>query len=259
MSNKEFQISTLSTFFVIIYLLGIITYGISILSGLFIPVILAGASYDRLISRLLSSVNILDPGMFALIGAASFLGGTMRMTVSICVILLELTNNLYILPLLMMVQLTSKTVGDIFNQGIYDQIMKLKGLPYLEAVAEPYMRHLTAGDVVSGPFFTFSGAEKVRVRELSYMMFILVRRRWKCTLISIQLLTLRLTLVKTMSLAKAALLFRELGLRHLLLVPKTTGKLPVVGILTRHDFMPARACFGTLPSLGPSQGFNSDL
>ncbi|KAH7833489.1 hypothetical protein Vadar_006852 [Vaccinium darrowii] len=44
--------------------------------------------------------------------------------------------------------------------------------------------------------------------------------------------------VETMSLAKAAVLLRELGLRHLCVVPKTPGRPPIVGILTRHDFMP---------------------
>ncbi|PIN00889.1 hypothetical protein CDL12_26606 [Handroanthus impetiginosus] len=46
------------------------------------------------------------------------------------------------------------------------------------------------------------------------------------------------TVVETMSLAKALILFREVGLRHLLVIPKVSGRVPVVGILTRHDFMP---------------------
>ncbi|KAL4632876.1 hypothetical protein ACB092_04G082600 [Castanea dentata] len=99
-------------------------------------------------------------GLFALLGAASFLGGTMRMTVSLCIILLELTNDLLLLPLVMLVLLISKTVADNFNKGVYDQILKIKGLPYLEAHAEPYMRHLVARDVVSGPLVTFSGVEQ---------------------------------------------------------------------------------------------------
>ncbi|PQP97397.1 putative chloride channel-like protein CLC-g [Prunus yedoensis var. nudiflora] len=46
------------------------------------------------------------------------------------------------------------------------------------------------------------------------------------------------TVVETMSLAKALILFREVGLRHLLVIPKISTRSPVVGILTRHDFMP---------------------
>ncbi|XP_015890869.2 chloride channel protein CLC-c [Ziziphus jujuba] len=309
-SAKEFHLSTLLVFFVDIYFLGIITYGIAVPSGLFIPVILAGASYGRLLGTLLGSLSSLDPGLFALLGAASFLGGTMRMTVSLCVILLELTNNLLMLPLMMLVLLISKSVADCFNKGVYDQILVLKGLPYMEAHAEPYMRQLVASDVVTGPLVTFSGVEKVgnifhalkvtkhngfpvideppfsNSPELcglvlrSHLLVLLkgkkfskqklmtgsdIMRRFKAHDFAkagsgkgIKLEDLDITeedmemyvdlhpitntspytVVETMSLAKAAVLFRELGLRHLLIVPKTTERPPIVGILTRHDFMP---------------------
>ncbi|KAJ7957679.1 Chloride channel protein [Quillaja saponaria] len=103
----------------------------------------------------------LNHGLYAVLGAASFLGGSMRMTVSLCVIVLELTNNLLLLPLIMLVLLVSKTVADAFNGNIYDLIMKAKGFPYLETHAEPYMRQLTVGDVVTGPLQIFNGIEKV--------------------------------------------------------------------------------------------------
>lgn len=47
---------------------------------------------------------------YALLGAASFLGGSMRITVSLCVIMVEITNNLKFLPLIMLVLLISKVV-----------------------------------------------------------------------------------------------------------------------------------------------------
>ncbi|TYI54341.1 hypothetical protein E1A91_D11G067500v1 [Gossypium mustelinum] len=309
-TTKEFHISSLFIFFIAIYCLGVITYGIAIPSGLFIPVILAGAGYGRLIGRLFDPITKLDVGLFALLGAASFLGGTMRMTVSLCVILLELTNDLLLLPLVMLVLLISKTVGDMFNHGVYDQIVKLKGLPYMEAHAEPYMKHLVARDVVSGPLITFSGVEKVGnilhalkttghngfpvideppfadAPELcglvlrSHLLVLLkgkifsrdrvlsgdevVHRISKFDFakagsgkgVKLEDLDIKdeemdmyvdlhpitntspYTVVETMSLAKAAILFRQLGLRHMCVVPKSQGRPPIVGILTRHDFLP---------------------
>lgn len=309
-SNAAFQLSSLIIFFVAIYLLGIVTYGVAIPSGLFIPVILAGASYGRLVGTVLNPFTDLDAGYFALLGAASFLGGTMRMTVSLCVILLELTNNLLMLPLVMLVLLVSKTVADCFNKGVYDQIVKLKGLPFMEAHAEPYMKNLVAGDVVSCPLFTFCGIEKVGnivhalkvtghhgfpvideppltdAPELcglvlrSHLLVLLkhktlfTRKRvmTRSTIINklkasdfakpglgrgITLEDLEIsqeememfvdlhpitnkspyTVVETMSLAKAALLFRELGLRHLLVVPKIPGvSLSLLAITSIHFF-----------------------
>ncbi|XWS41229.1 hypothetical protein CRYUN_Cryun17cG0063300 [Craigia yunnanensis] len=307
---KEFHISSLFIFFGAVYFLGIITYGIAIPSGLFIPVILAGACYGRLVGRLFEPISKLDVGLYALLGAASFLGGTMRMTVSLCVILLELTNDLLVLPLVMLVLLISKTMGDIFNKGVYDQIVKLKGLPYMEAHAEPYMKHLVARDVVSGPLIIFSGVENVGnilhalrttghngfpvideppfsdAPELcglvlrSHLLVLLkgkifsrdralagdeVLRRFAAfdfakagsgKGIRVEDLDIEeedmdmyvdlhpitnaspYTVVETMSLAKAAVLFRQLGLRHMCVVPKSQGRSPIVGILTRHDFLP---------------------
>ena len=160
-TTGEYRISSLFIFFITVYTLGIITYGIAVPAGLFVPVILAGAVCGRLVGRLFDSVSGLDTGLFSLLGAAALLGGTMRTPVSICVIPLELSNNLLLLPLLMMDLLISKTVADFFNEGVCDQIVKLRGFPFMEANPEPYMKHLMAGDVVSRPVITIFGVEKV--------------------------------------------------------------------------------------------------
>ncbi|KAJ0077975.1 hypothetical protein Patl1_36666 [Pistacia atlantica] len=57
---QAFHLSTLLVFFAAIYCPGIITYGIAVPSGLFIPVILAGASYGRLGGTFLGSLSDLD-------------------------------------------------------------------------------------------------------------------------------------------------------------------------------------------------------
>ncbi|XP_012449625.1 putative chloride channel-like protein CLC-g [Gossypium raimondii] len=319
-TDSEFQLSTMLIFFVTCFILSIFSYGIVAPAGLFVPVIVTGASYGRFIGMLIGSWGNLSHGLYAVLGAASFLGGSMRMTVSLCVIILELTNNLLLLPLIMVVLLVSKTVADAFNGNVYDLIMKVKGFPYLETHAEPYMRQLTVADVVSGPLQLCHGIEKVGniVHILkttmhhgfpvidesphsespvlyglilrAHLIALLKKKAFLCTPVQLGADAFRhfssddfakkglgnvdkiedieltdeememfldlhpftnaspYTVVDTMSLAKALILFREVGLRHLLVIPKISSRAPVVGILTRHDFMPEHI-LGLHPSL----------
>ncbi|XP_043703079.1 putative chloride channel-like protein CLC-g [Telopea speciosissima] len=323
-TDDEFHHVSILLFFVTLYCLGILSYGVVAPSGLFVPVIVTGAGYGRFVGMLMKPHSNLNHGLFAVLGSASLLGGSMRMTVSLCVILLELTNSLLLLPLMMLVLLVSKTVADTFNGNIYDIIMKLKGLPYLDAHAEPYMRQLSVSDVVTGPLQVLNGTEKVSniVHVLkttrhhgfpvideppvsassqlyglilrTHLIVLLKKKDFLPTPVStiidatdqfsgddfskrgsgnsekIEDIILTkedmemfvdlhpftnaspYTVVETMSLAKSLILFREVGLRHLLVIPKGSSRYPVVGILTRHDFMPEHI-LGLHPSLGKSR------
>ena len=94
-------------------------------------------------------ISAISVNRYALLGAASFLGGSMRMTVSLCVIMVEITNNLQLLPLIMLVLLISKAVGDAFNNGFYEEQVKLRSLPLLDSRPQRFMRNLAAKDAVS--------------------------------------------------------------------------------------------------------------
>ena len=126
----EFHPASLIIYFVLYCILGLFTFGIAVPSGLFLPIILMGSAYGRLLGIAMGSYTSIDMGLYAVLGAASLMAGSMRMTVSLCVIFLELTNNLLLLPVTMLVLLIAKTVGDCFNPSIYDIILELKGLPF---------------------------------------------------------------------------------------------------------------------------------
>lgn len=109
----------------------------------------------------------------------------MRMTVSLCVIMVEITNNLKLLPLIMLVLLISKVsfdagqltilsgclfidiglrvthvqaVGDAFNEGLYEEQARLRAIPLLESKPKYQMRYVTAKEAC--------GNQKVRVSSV---------------------------------------------------------------------------------------------
>ena len=68
-----------------------------------------------------------------MVGAAAALGGVTRMTVSLVVIMFEVTGGLqYIVPF-MVATMASKWIGDAFGKdGIYDGHITLNEYPYLD-------------------------------------------------------------------------------------------------------------------------------
>ncbi|XP_073689288.1 H(+)/Cl(-) exchange transporter 7 isoform X1 [Garra rufa] len=157
---------TLGLFTLAYFFLAVWTYGLTVSAGVFIPSLLIGAAWGRLFGILLSYITSsqsiwADPGKYALIGAAAQLGGIVRMTLSLTVILVEATGNVtYGFPI-MLVLMTAKIVGDYFIEGLYDIHIKLQSVPFLHWEAPPTSHWLTAREVMSSPVTCFNRVEKV--------------------------------------------------------------------------------------------------
>ncbi|ELU04325.1 hypothetical protein CAPTEDRAFT_175229 [Capitella teleta] len=144
----------------------IFTFGIKVPAGLFIPSMAAGAIAGRMIGVGMEQLafyhqdhhifkemcneghTCVTPGLYAMVGAAAALGGVTRMTVSLVVIMFELTGGLqYIVPLMAAV-MTAKWVGDAFGrEGIYDGHILLNGYPFLDS-KEEFTHTTIAADVM---------------------------------------------------------------------------------------------------------------
>lgn len=130
------------------------TFGMMVPAGIFMPTIGIGACLGRAVGLITQSlyrsypkawifescppdpsVRCISPGFYAIIGAASMLGGVTRMTISLVVILFELTGALsHVLPIMISV-MTAKWVGDAMgNDGIYAVWIAMRRYPWLPPV-----------------------------------------------------------------------------------------------------------------------------
>ncbi|CBQ68494.1 related to chloride channel protein [Sporisorium reilianum SRZ2] len=136
-------------------LLTIITFGIKLPAGIFIPTLAVGACFGRIVGLLVqyaqwthpeagffswcpaSDSACIVPGVYAMVGAAAALSGVTRTTVSLAVIMFELTGTLtYSVPVMLSI-LVAKTIADALeHKGIYDLVIDFSGLPYLDSKTE---------------------------------------------------------------------------------------------------------------------------
>lgn len=128
----------------------IFTFGMPIPAGIFIPSMVMGAISGRIIGVLMEQIafnypdlfifqnacstgeNCMTPGLYAMVGAAAALGGVTRMTVSLVVIMFELTGNSEFIVPVMVAVMCSKWVADALSrQSLYDAHIYLNEYPVL--------------------------------------------------------------------------------------------------------------------------------
>lgn len=130
--------------------LTILTFGARVPAGLFIPSMTIGACAGRVVGEVMkvlasskanwiifsecsSSSVCVRPSIYAIVGAASTLGGVTQVSVSLVVIMFELTGGLsHLLPTMVGI-LAAKMVCTFFEEeGIYDQHINLRRYPFLD-------------------------------------------------------------------------------------------------------------------------------
>lgn len=150
------------------FFLSALTFTLEIPAGIILPSMAIGALTGRALGLVLSTwqlahpsfplfarcepdIPCVTPGTYAIIGAASALGGVTRMTVSIVVIMFELTGALtYVLPIMIAVMM-SKWVGDFLNgkRGIYESWIHFHAYPLLDNRDEAPIPDMAAAHVYS--------------------------------------------------------------------------------------------------------------
>jgi len=148
--NRTHLILSLLTATVMRIFLVIISYGCKVPAGIFVPSMAIGASFGRTVgiivealhqnfpnsrffSACLPDVPCITPGTYAFLGAAAALSGIMHITVSVVVIMFELTGALtYILPTMIVVGVTKAVSDRLSKAGIADRMIWFNGFPFLD-------------------------------------------------------------------------------------------------------------------------------
>ncbi|KAI7883164.1 hypothetical protein K492DRAFT_126685 [Lichtheimia hyalospora FSU 10163] len=135
--------------------LAVITFGCRIPGGIFLPMLIIGGIAGRMIglsmqhlvmtypdawpfnvcsAEIASDQQCIIPGVYAMVGAAAALTGMTRTTVSLVVIMFELTYSLaYSVPIMISVMMAKWVSDAMYLDGLYDLLIEMQGYPFLDS------------------------------------------------------------------------------------------------------------------------------
>ena len=162
--SHSFSPILLAVFGTVFYALTCLTAGLSVPSSPFIPSLFAGAAYGRLVGQwiasLVGNMGYVNPGVYALVGAASLLGGVVRMVFCLAVIMIE-TTNFYqgIVPILIAL-LACRWAGNHFNDSLYHIYMHINHSEMLDWNPPKWYNRLLASHVMAKPVVNLRTCER---------------------------------------------------------------------------------------------------
>lgn len=154
--------------FVIKSFLTVITFGIKVPAGIYVPSMVVGGLMGRIVGHatqylvleypnfpLFSSCpagggieSCVTPGVYALVAAGATMCGVTRLSVTLAVILFELTGSLdHVLPFSLGVLIAKWTADAIEPLSIYDLLIEMNSYPFLHANNRPVFDN-ELGDIV---------------------------------------------------------------------------------------------------------------
>ncbi|KAI8808567.1 chloride channel [Cladochytrium replicatum] len=132
------SVKALAIFLVVYIVLSLLTWYIALPTDVVIPNLIIGAVAGRMVGIGLNWVksgagsSIEDPGFWALLGMAASWSATSRLVITVIVICLELTNDFYALPGLLVVTFVAAGVAGRLGPSLYHTELENNGAPFLE-------------------------------------------------------------------------------------------------------------------------------
>ncbi|KAF4460727.1 chloride channel other eukaryote [Fusarium albosuccineum] len=137
--------------------LTVITFGIKVPAGIYVPSMVVGGLMGRIVGHLVqwtvlkfpdwglwgdcafsSDGTCIQPGVYGLIAAGATMCGVTRLSVTLAVILFELTGSLdYVLPFSLAILVAKWTADAIEPSSIYDLLTSMNSYPFLDNKHKP--------------------------------------------------------------------------------------------------------------------------
>ena len=133
---------TVGYYFICKFLMTILSLSCPIPCGVFTPMFSAGAAIGRFFGEFFFLITEIHPGVYALVGAAA-LTSSVTHTISVIVIVFELSGQISYLPFMLVGVLTSYSISNLISSSIYDLLITLKKIPYMPSIknTEIYTKH----------------------------------------------------------------------------------------------------------------------
>ena len=178
-THREFSYGALIPMLLMHFFGSLWASGTKISAGMFVPMLLVGGCIGRIIGLLCNDIAAagghgsdgappgvftapspyewMDPGVFALVGAGAFMSGVSRLTISLAVIVMEMSNELhFMLPLILGIIVAKGTADRLCPHNLYHSSLEERCIPFLphDSSEDPRLdlfsvRHLMASPVVS--------------------------------------------------------------------------------------------------------------
>ncbi|KAH0283882.1 CLC voltage-gated chloride channel, partial [Aureobasidium sp. EXF-3399] len=157
--------------FVIKSALTVVTFGVKLPAGIYVPSMVVGGLLGRIVGHSVQLITLrypsleifgncpangnpescVVPGVYALVAAGATMTGVTRLSVTLAVILFELTGSLeHVLPFSIGVLVSKWTADALEPLSIYDLLTDMNSYPYLDAKSHPpFLGDL--GDITHAP------------------------------------------------------------------------------------------------------------
>ena len=138
--------------------------------GVFTPVFALGAVLGRLYGEVFYHYINVHPGVCALVGAAA-LTSSVTHTLSVILIVFELSGQISYLPFMLVGVISSYAVTTLLSSSIYDLLITLKKIPYIASIRNPQIYTMRASNIMTQANYLHSVASMKNIWKMVILNF----------------------------------------------------------------------------------------